>query len=185
MQSMVLMIQRGRSTSPEREQEYAFCLENNESSGLFDKIDVLEARETFFSMFMRANERYWGEVVVIANADIIFDKTIRIAQSLDKAEVLALTRWESDETFYGRSNSQDVWIFIAPILDIPAHFCMGIPGCDNRLAKLLFNAGYLVRNPSLSIKCLHWHLSGHRTYRERERVGGPYLFVEPSTWNNS
>src|SRR5204862_5215377 len=70
----------------------------------------------------------------------------------------------SDEAIRrGMATSQDVWAFEGPVKPVAfSDFALGKPGCDNRIAYELGQAGYEVLNPCLSIK----------TYRSEERRVG-------------
>jgi len=57
-----------------------------------------------------------------------------------------------------RVDSQDAWIFKAPItnetiIDL-ANFFLGIPRCDNRIAEIFHSSGYRVINPAYSIHAI-------------------------------
>ena len=56
---------------------------------------------------------------------------------------------------------------------------MGMPGCDNRIAKEILDAGYNITNPCLSIKAIHLHETGYRTYTAKDTVHGLYHYVLP------
>jgi len=58
-----------------------------------------------------------------------------------------------------------------------ANFTQGVPGCDNKIAYLLQEAGYVVTNPSTTIKTYHLHLSGIRHYNAKYRVPRPRINV--------
>lgn len=177
---MILLVQKAFSTDSQRQAEYDLCLETNLQSSWFSHIHVIDGRPAFRQMFHIANEKFAGEVIVIANSDITFDESIRRLGKLARGTFVALTRWENKNQFYGRKDSQDAWVFRAPIAEVEADFTLGLPGCDNRIAYLLKEAGYKVINPSLEIKILHHHTSRVRSYRKEERVPGPYLYLNPS-----
>ena len=145
---------------------------------IFEEVCMLPGRPTFAEMFAAAN---WStaadDVNVIANSDVSFDETLRLAADhLHAGECWALSR---DDLH--RSDSQDAWVFRGPI-SIPQEcdFPPGVPGCDNRLAYLLSRGGYRLSNPCHSVRVHHHHASGLRRYRKGvDVVRGPYLQIHP------
>lgn len=134
-------------------------------------IHKLEGRPTFKDFFNAINKvTEPTDINIIANSDIYFeyinsDNFIRLTHN----DCLALSRWDvqpdGSAVHYNNSGSQDTWIFRGAIKMVEgANFTQGIPGCENKLAYLLQQAGYTVTNPSLSIKTYHLHNSGIRYY---------------------
>lgn len=176
---------------PERHFELAKVWARNESAG-FDKITpIYEGRPTFSDMFALCEPRM---VNVIANSDIYFDaEGVELLGVMSMDDCYALSRWNVDEhgnaTPYRLRDSQDAWAFCG-MPSFAADFPLGVPGCDNRIAKLFLDAGYSVKNPCRSVKAYHLHNVQWRSYlvnpdgRARggdkiERVPGPYHFVDP------
>ena len=192
--TMILISQYYLSCSSARQRELDFCLKTNLSCPLFDKIILFGApavahprlipmpdgRPTFHEFLHTANE-HPNQLIVVSNSDITFDETLWLAETIAREEVFALTRWQSDGAFYKYSCSQDVWIFRTPVILVDAHFPLGIPGCDGRIAYLFHEAGYSVRNPSLSIKVWHHHMSAIRSYSTVDRLRGIYLRLPPTS----
>lgn len=137
---------------------------------------------------------------IIANSDIVIPPAAvaemkRRVSGPGRPVMLCLSRWESsiasDPAAKGddprarsvrrADSSQDVWAFRggSHIASLPAAFPLGVPGCDNRFAWLLSRVGSTA-NPSLAIRTFHIHESAYRSYSERNRLKGPYLFV-PAT----
>lgn len=79
-------------------------------------------------------------------------------------KVLALLKWEADAQdlvalphLSIRLDSQDAWVYRAPMRDsviAGADFYLGQPKCDNRLAHLLQEAGYIVSNAALAVRAV-------------------------------
>lgn len=181
----------------ERESEYLTCLQKN--AEIFDRIFILNetdkqpyshheckilnlpvnGRPTFRTFFNAINHiTKDGEINVIANSDIWFENIIGPKVN----ECYALTRHEPT-FFLNRSDSQDSWLFTG-IIKIPYYcdFALGYPGCDNRIAYELKMAGYMVLNPSLSIKTHHVHKVATDHYKPgTKRILRPYLKIEPSS----
>jgi hypothetical protein len=59
-------------------------------------------------------------------------------------------------------------------------FCLGVPGCENRLASILHKSGYNPHNPSKSIIAMHMHKSMIRHYTHDMRIYGEYTTIQPS-----
>lgn len=94
-----------------------------------------------------------------------------------------------------RADSQDAWVFEAPLSLPPGllpsfgdltpaalgspprstgsvmDFDVGLPRCDNRIAAVLVRAGLRVRNPSLDIVAAHVQASQHG--QRPHSYGGP------------
>ena len=101
---------------------------------------------------------------------------------------MALSRWDITDNgpeLWDHRDSQDVWVFYGRPVILGASFHLGIPGCDNRIAKVIEDAGYTVINPSKTIRSYHLHASGFRTYgtgrggAKMESIPGPYKFIQP------
>jgi len=76
-------------------------------------------------------------------------------------------------------DTQDCWIVRGmPSQGMALEFPLGAPGCDNRIAFELQQAGYRIINPASIIRLYHYHRDRKRSYAETERVPGPYAFPE-------
>jgi hypothetical protein len=160
-----------------------------------------EKQPTFDEMIKLANHHAFPNCVnFISNSDICFDHSIESLRFLRAEEALNLSRWDVtcsvDQVTYAtlrpksrpycKNDSFDVWVVRGPwrhkVLGL-AQFRLGIPGCDNRFAWILQNAGYVLRNPSKNIYCYHVHNTNIRSYSQTTpRVAGPYAWVEPCHW---
>jgi GR25 family glycosyltransferase involved in LPS biosynthesis len=139
------------------------------------------------------NNKPFGNLYILANSDIYFDTTLlKVKYSNMNNKVYALLRYDLDnkntphiftykDNNKGRNDSQDTWIFKNPLkinlnnLD----FSFGTLGCDNRFAYEIYNASYKIENPALDIITYHKHESNVRTYSEKNRLKGKYLFLTP------
>jgi len=139
-------------------------------------------RTTYQTMFDEINKVTGpDDVNIIANSDIYFDETIELAEHISHGECYALTRWNvgkgKELTFEDTPGSQDVWIFRGPIKEMNADIEMGVPGCDNRIAYEIEQAGYRVFNPSRAIITHHLH-KGSKSYTNKtKRIEPPYSMV--------
>jgi len=192
----------------ERVSEYLECIQKNIENQYIDKIYIMcdegsefnhiqHSKIVLLNNMMRATYRKMFEVIneittsydinIIANTDIYFDNTIKlIFNKINSNRVFCLTRWDIKENgqslFHDRRDSQDAWIFLGKIRDgMQASFFLGKPGCDNRIAYEIMNAGYEVLNPSLSIILNHIHSSNIRNYSPstNDRVPKPYVYLNP------
>lgn len=205
---MKLIIEYYTPENENRNKEYLYSIRQNILSKLFEEIHVfveegselpielskdlivhLDKRKTFQDLFEFCNT-FDDELFVIANTDIIFDKTILYVNKNNiDGRFLCLTRWDlkSDNKLKFFDNkagisyfSQDSWIFKTPIPILDADFYMGKPGCDNKLVYIADKAGMDVRNPSKGIITTHVHASNYRTYTSgsNQTVKGPWMGLE-------
>ena len=147
--------------------------------------DVLEAAKTFPD----------NVIVAFANADIcIDDQSWKELWNLNlDRKVLALLRYDvpdsgevSEAKLFGpRADSQDTWVLQAKdvkgmntdTFDIP----FGKAGCDNAISMEFLCKGFLVTNPSHSLKTWHFHSSQVRAYNPQDIVDRPtFLYVLPT-----
>ena len=193
-----------------RAMEIAECLRINCGDNLFDEVISLSPSKTYIQRYGRlrlapleeratfADIIEWADLLtgpsdvnVIANSDIEFDPaTIAILRRITPKEFWCLSRWENQDTppplgYYG---SQDVWAWRGRCrLDCQqSEFKLGYPACDNKIALLAHQTGYVVRNPSLSIRIIHIHDPSFRRYPASDawckcpdRYPPPYLYVDP------
>ena len=122
----------------------------------------------------------------IANSDIYFPiSSMHHYDHLKNGEVWALSRWDElknkGRKLYNHKDSQDSWVWRDEMmLKMDADFTLGLPGCDNRIAKILSDSGYKVLNPSKTVQTIHLHSSNKRTYDRSQTVQPPYLLVAPT-----
>lgn len=199
---MYLLVGHYRDPAPTRAAELAECLRRNLENPHIRAIHLLAEgppgaieladpkitvfphgrRITYRDLFDHANSHLAGETVLIANADIFFDETLtRVLDHSLADSMLCLSRWDEQPSgppvHFARPDSQDAWIFRAPIRPFPCDFHLGILGCDNRLAFEAARAGLALSNPSRSIRARHLHSSGVRRHSERDRLQGGYRNV--------
>jgi hypothetical protein len=193
-----LLVNPYTSPDPARNAELEECLARNKANPLLKvhELSTVPDRPRRFSEFFAIASlipEEWGDgrdaVVIIANADIYFDESVVLAETIPASEAWALSRWdvlpEGLVLHDNQGMSQDAWVLRAPFAWIRSEwvwlggcFHMGVPGCDNRLAYELDCAGYLVRNPARQVKAYHLHQSGVRNYDSKTpRVPPPYLAV--------
>ena len=177
---------------PERQAELLECWRLND--GVFDAVTAPKGRPTFSELFALCKPE---AVNVIANSDIHFERTgLDLMDEICGNECFALSRWDGGKAggyrLWDHADSQDAWVFRGIPQGINAPFTMGIAGCDNKLAWLIDQAGYVLRNPSRTIRAYHLHNVQWRSYlhdpegqarggKKIERIPPPYKLVKPTT----
>lgn len=167
--------------NPVRDAELQECLSLNKANPLLTVREIF-IRPSFSDLLKIANAEIANEdICIFANSDIYFDETLEAIKQLKHRECWALSRWNrlSDGTLklLDFPGTQDAWIFRGPPPQVKANFLFGVPGCDNRFAKLVSDAGYKITNPCQTIKAIHLHLSSVRRTSQEETVKPPYLMV--------
>jgi hypothetical protein len=206
---MNLIIEYFNSRNHMRNGEYLYCLHQNLSNDLIDNVYIFmeddaelnfdspkihrivrETRPSYKDLFKYCNEHMKDEICIVANADIIFDDTLRYFKSLNmEKQFYGLSRWEISTNDgknweiepYDNAASQDVWVFKTPVLvSDDMNYTMGKPGCDNKIFYHMRELGYTCRNPGKKVVTIHFHPTNFRTYDwKSDRVPGPYLLVAP------
>ena len=206
---MQLLLEYFNATCRDRGAELLWCLHENLNCNQIDKVHVFmnpstsfsfdspkleivnsESRVTYQKLFDYCNKQLKGKVCIIANGDIIFNESLDQIRMIDlDSSFVALSRWEINlengiETYslFDNPHSQDCWIFKSPVVPSESmDFHLGIPGCDNRIARIMHNHGLEVINPSQTIQTIHFHSSKIRNYVVgRDLIQGPYLSVWPT-----
>lgn len=192
-----------------RKNELDFCLNKNISNHSIDRVYILlepgaehvntSEKEIIINTDTRVTYKYFFQIInsvterddinIIVNSDIFFESVDieKIKVSLTHGKCFALARHEVDLSFgtyfVDRSDSQDSWCFCGPVRydQFECDFQLGKPGCDNRIAHELKNAGYDISNPSKNIRSFHLHTTQVRTYERTPEhvVPPPYLRLEP------
>jgi len=197
---MILLTGYYHDPDPHRRGEFLECLKRNAANDWIDEVRVfiedatapetistdqrkvtlipLRRRVTFRFLFDYANQHLKRQTVVIANADIFFDETLRRLNGYDlRGKLLCLSRWDvqadGSTVFFEHPSSQDAWIFQAPIPEMTCDFHLGLPACDNSLAWEAEQAGLEISNPARTLHANHLHVTGIHRYVERQRLSGP------------
>jgi glycosyltransferase involved in cell wall biosynthesis len=156
-----------------------------------DKVTIFRVSErpTFEMAFSIISDHNPYGVNVIANTDVYFkQEDVALLDNVNWASTaLALSRTDEFEdgstSHWFKRDSQDAWVFKGE-LRVEADFGFGIPGCDNRIAQIIRDAGYNVYNPCNTIRCYHVHNTAVRNYnRKKDRVLGDYYLVDPCFFN--
>ena len=146
-------------------------------------------RARYGDFFSYANEHLEGERCILCNNDISFDESLELLNGFDlDGHFICLTRWDlmRDNSLRFkqperiRKNSQDAWIFTAPLpvkMIQRGQYYMGRPGCDGMTSYLATISGLKIMNPSEAIKAKHLHLCRYRTYGRQHRMGGDDIYM--------
>jgi hypothetical protein len=170
---------------PRRNAELADALKRNRSCKYIDQIHEITdpPRPTFRQICEIARGKVgWADVTIIANSDVFFDDSARLLQHIGYQECFALSRYEGaggEHLCVNPQGSQDVWVFRGAPPEIAADFPLGTPGGDQRIARLLADAGFAVYNPSLSIKVWHLHADARVRPHDETQGIGEGRFVAP------
>lgn len=195
---MILVSQSYTASSEQRNQELQRARLHNETSGLFDRVEYLDAGDrtiSFSELHEHCLTKYRGQWCVIANSDITFNATAYMLKGLKRENrLVALTRWEdycgprfigyaARDRFY--SGSQDSWAFVAgeftpPTFDIP----LATVGCDQVIAGWACLANVEVINPALTIKTTHVHAVDDRP-ADRLAASGFFGYPHLTTMHTS
>lgn len=180
----------------ERNLEVITCINKNIKCNLFEKIFIFSEKEeerllektikTTRITYQYVFDNCIEGINVFCNSDIEFDETIKLVKNIKNDEFYALTRYEDngklhkfDDPFEGQ-DSQDVWVWKDACKIKNANFYLGLHGCDNKIAYIASMHGYEVKNPSLSIKTHHKHLTNVRDGSSSDpskRLPPPYRLV--------
>jgi hypothetical protein len=132
-------------------------------------------------------------IALLLNADIYLAEGLEhLPAVFDRPDTfLALTRYNPRPEGGTSLNdyphwTQDCWGVRsdAPISAGLLHasgFPLGFPGCDNRIASVLWSHGFVLKNPSYHVRSVHRHADQGRSYdKSDDRLYGGVTYVHPS-----
>jgi predicted O-methyltransferase YrrM len=135
-------------------------------------------RVTYKDIFEYASSAFAGRAVMVSNADIWFDTTLGRLDGVDlEGRFLCMSR---DDMAHMGANSQDTWMFKAPLRQFPCDWFLGPRGSENKVAYEAARARLEVFNPSLDVRTHHKHATNYRVGATLEQMPGPYLYVSPA-----
>jgi hypothetical protein len=208
---LVVYTQYYRCKTPDRQLEIDECLRRNLNHPGISKVvlfkesdapplpqatvplEVVEsdARITYAEWFRWVKRQGTG-IGLLLNADIYLDEGLEnLAASFDSPEAfLALTRYNPGHAGFHLNDyphwTQDVWGVRADA-ELPesllyaSSFPLGFPGCDNRIAYVMWSHGFRVRNPCYHVRSVHLQASTARAYdKTGDRLYGGVSYVHPS-----
>tara|TARA_B100000927_G_scaffold290446_1_gene289290 strand:- start:1488 stop:3227 length:1740 start_codon:yes stop_codon:yes gene_type:complete len=156
---------------------------------------ILNKRITFKDVFNHVTGDHLKGYVIMANADIFFDKTLSTIFKSDLKQckrVLTPLRYEYDskyknlklsKIFGPTSGTQDTWIFHVDHNVEKQHrklfnLKFGQFNCDNKVLYLFNLLGYELVNDPTTLKTYHHHKSMARCY-DKTNIPEPYMFILP------
>ena len=131
-------------------------------------------------------------IALLLNSDIYLDQGLdHLAAVLDQPDVfLALTRYNPGQAGLQLNQfphwTQDVWgvradAVLPESLLYASAFPLGFPGCDNRIAHVMWSHGFRVRNPCYHVRSVHLQDNPARAYdKTSDRLYGGVSYVHPS-----
>jgi len=139
--------------------------ELNKIEGLH--IRITPKRPMYSDMVRWANSIDTSNKIILANADIYFDDTLKFLLNYNfDNKIITLTRHEEDgglNNHFGVNGYTDVWIFSLPIKKFYCDFVIGTQTCEVAFAyRAVLEAGYTACNPCYTINAWHRHASGIR-----------------------
>lgn len=150
-------------------------------------LHILDGRPTFDDVFARtrAVNPSASDICIILNSDCyIAPEIIPLFSNVAPGEFWCLSRWDVDANggtcHHGYEFSQDVWAWRGRLDDrMSAPFYPGTSACDGSLAARAHRLGYALKNPSMDVKCLHYHHSTIRRWQDKPLTPGPHKYVQP------
>lgn len=159
------------------------------------QVEVLqEAERLTYASWMRLLQQQPEAIGILVNSDIALGTGWeQLQQVLNTPEsVVVLSRYNPQgEGLPARLNkfphwTQDTWAMRsdAPIKDsllYASGFPIGYPGCDNRIAYVLWSHGLVVKNPCYQLETLPHQADEVRAYdKNTDRLYGGVSYVHPS-----
>lgn len=133
---------------------------------------------TFGFCFDLANQNYPNSKIILSNADVYFNETLKLLENYDlTGKFFALTRWNvlKDDFLRIENNvksgtSADTWIFETPLPKFINQqiIKLGTFPCEALIAYGANEAGLETLNPCWTIQCCHMHQSNVRHYNSRK-----------------
>lgn len=208
---LVVYSQYYRTSTAERQQEIDECLRRNLNHPGISRVVLFcepdapplprgtvpvevvpsETRLTYAEWFHWLRRQGSG-IGLLLNADIYLDQGLQhLASTFCRPDVfLALTRYNPGHAGFHLNDyphwTQDVWGVRADA-ELPesllyaSSFPLGFPGCDNRIAYVMWSHGFRVRNPCYHVRSVHLQASTARAYdKSSDRLYGGVTYVHPS-----
>lgn len=208
---LVAYSQYYRTRSPERQLEIDECLRRNLNHPGISRmvlfcesdappvpkgtvpVEVVNSDERItYAEWFRWVQRQGSGIGLLLNADMYLDEGLEhLEASFNRPDAfLALTRYNPGHAGFHLNDyphwTQDVWGVRADA-ELPesllyaSSFPLGFPGCDNRIAYVMWSHGFRVRNPCYYVRSVHLQASTARAYNKTsDRLYGGVSYVHPS-----
>jgi Exostosin family len=159
------------------------------------KVDVIpQSQRLTYADWLRLMRKEQDSIGILVNADIELGESLaNLMETMNSQDTfMALSRYNinTDSTRPSLNDypqwTQDTWGVRsdAPITENLLHlsnFPLGYPGCDNRVAYVMWSHGFKIKNPCYHLRSLHRHQETTRTYhKEYDRLFGGATYVHPS-----
>ena len=208
---LVLYSQYYRTRTPERQLEIDECLRRNLNHPGISRVvlfcesdappvpegtvpvEVVTSDERItYAEWFRWVKRQDSGIGLLLNADIYLDEGLEHLKATCNGPdtFLALTRYNPGHAGFHLNDfphwTQDVWGVRADAelpesLIYASSFPLGFPGCDNRIAYVMWSHGFRVRNPCYHVRSVHLQASSARAYdKTSDRLYGGVSYVHPS-----
>lgn len=205
---LYMITQYYKPTQLARQREIDSCLKKNLDNPLIDRMILLNETQLDLPV---TNAKIQQEVIgerlkystvikwiaekappntycVFANSDIYLDETWKNLWATKMEDrFLSLLRYENNELFGPRSDSQDTWVILSDSVKkrtwdyASIDFIFGKAGCDNAINIEMLRAKFTVTNPALTLKTHHLHSSQVRNYDPQDIVDKPmYFYIQPT-----
>jgi GDP-L-fucose synthase len=156
-------------------------------------LEVVESDERItYAEWFRWVQRQGSGIGLLLNADIVLDEGLKhLAATFNAPDsLLALTRYNPGHAGFHLNDyphwTQDVW-GVRTDAELPESLLyasslpLGFPGCENRIATVMWSHGFRVRNPCYNVRCVHLQASTARHYdKSKDRLHGRVSYVHPS-----
>lgn len=208
---LVVYSQYYRTRTPDRQLEIDECLRRNLNHPGISRmvlfcesdappvpegtvpVEVVSSDERItYAEWFRWVKRQGSGIGLLLNADIYLDEGLEhlTATCNGPDTFLALTRYNPGHAGFHLNDyphwTQDVWGVRADA-ELPesllyaSSFPLGFPGCDNRIAYVMWSHGFRVRNPCYHVRSVHLQASTARAYdKTSDRLYGGVSYVHPS-----
>ena len=208
---IVIYTQYYRSRDAGRQRELDECLRRNLNHPRISKVmlfleddapplpkatvalEIIPSRDrlTYAEWFRWVRQQQHG-IALLLNSDIYLDEGLEhLTSCLDSPDVfVALTRYNPVKADFHLNDyphwTQDVWgvradALLPDSLLYASGFPLGYPGCDNRIAFVLWSHGFHVRNPCYHLRSIHLQAAIDRAYdKNKDRLYGGVSYVHPS-----
>ena len=156
--------------------------------------EIEEAERLTYASWMRLLQQQRDAIGILLNADIALGEGIeQLEQVLSTPDsVMALSRYNPQGSGLPPLLNkfphwtQDTWALrsdapIAASLLYASSFPIGYPGCDNRIAYVLWSHGLQLKNPCYFVQSVHHQADEGRAYdKNGDRLYGGVSYVHPT-----
>jgi len=188
---MILITSIYETGNDNRDLEFLECLSYNKKNPYINKIIIafegrkgslyeaieqdvthhIDTRPTFDDLI----NLYKGEdIVILSNADIYFDNTLRFVFDVELDNTLFMLTRKNGKELIPHTNDEmvacaDAWIYKSPT-KVSCECQIGVAYCDGKISAQAYMDGIRVVNYSKSINAIHLHKGGYKNSQRRNRM---------------